>query len=109
MRLELLCELEAGLPDKAFRGRLQGTVWGERLRGPVKMSRRLRRESDGATLRDARGEIRTEDNATIKFSLQGRTVPSDSGGRELMLVLFQTSDEAYTRLSHAVCILEGKF
>jgi hypothetical protein len=109
MRLELVCEIEAGRRDKAFRDRLQGVAWGERLRGVLQMSHRLRRSADGLTLRDAHGEITTEDHATVSFSLQGRTVHSESKESQLLSVLFDTKDKRYNWLNRTFCVLEGKF
>jgi hypothetical protein len=109
MKLEQVCEMEAGRKDKAFRDRLEGTVWGDKLRGSVTLSHHVRRESDGLTLRDAKGSVRTYDNAEVDFSLQGRTVATDAGGRELLAVLFSTTDPRYDWLNRAMCLLEGKF
>ncbi|MCI4352541.1 MAG: DUF3237 domain-containing protein [Thermoplasmata archaeon] len=126
MRLEPICELDAAYRDSSFGekfvlvrpygneggagyGELDGTVTGDKLRGSLRLTNHPRRRSDGAMLPDAHGLIKTHDDALVLVSLQGRTVFTEAGGRQLLSVLFETEDERYKWLNNSVCILEGTF
>lgn len=126
MRLEPICELEAAYRDSSFGqkfvlarpygnesgaayGELDGIVRGERLSGALRLVNHPRRRGDGAMLPDAQGLIKTHDDALILVSLQGRTVPTEAGGRQLLSALFETEDERYKWLNDTVCVLEGTF
>ncbi|MCI4347689.1 MAG: DUF3237 domain-containing protein [Thermoplasmata archaeon] len=126
MRLEPLCELDAAYRDSSFGekfvlvrpygneggaayGELDGTVRGEKLRGALRLANHPRRRSDGAMLPDAHGLIKTHDDALVLVSMQGRTVFTDAGGRQLLSVLLETEDERYKWLNNTVCVLEGTF
>jgi hypothetical protein len=90
-------------------GELEGTVRGEKLTGSIRLANHPRRRSDGLMLPDAQGVIKTHDNALVLVSMQGRTVFTEVGGRQLLSVLFETEDERYKWLNNTVCILEGSF
>lgn len=126
MRLDPLCELEAAYRESSFGqkfvlmkpygneggsayGELDGTIQGEKLRGALRLTNHPRRRSDGAMLPDANGLIKTHDDALVLVSMQGRTVPTEAGGRQLLSVLFETDDERYKWLNNTVCVLEGTF
>lgn len=127
MRLEHLCDMELVYREESFGkfvlvqpyggtegrgyGEGDGRVWGERLAGRARWVNHPRRRGDGAMLPDAHGIIQTEDGAQVLFSLHGRTVWVDTGGRrrgrQVLMVLFEADDERYRWLNDAVCILEG--
>lgn len=124
MRLEHLCNLELayrteftlvrpyGSEQGAGYGEVGGTVTGEKLKGNFRGVNHPRRRSDGVMLPEVHGIIRTEDNAVVLFSLDGRTVfvdtPSGRQGRQLLCVLFEAEDESYRWLNNSFCVLEGK-
>ena len=88
-----------------------GTATGDRIRGAVRWSNHPARRGDGAMLPAVRGLIETEDGAEVVFDLTGRTVWVDrdgvSTGRQLLLCLFESEDEAYLWLNNSVCVIEG--
>ena len=124
MRLEPLCNLQLaytsdftlirpfGSEEGSGYGEIEGTVEGETLRGTFRGVNHPHRRSDKAMLPDAHGIIRTHDDASILFSLDGRTVwvdtPEGTQGRQLLRTLFETQDERYEWLNNAFCVLEGK-
>ena len=126
MRLEHLCDLElsyrreplydAPLKMVAPYGTLEGDLYGEgdatfrgaRLSGTARWVNHAHRRGDGVNLPDVRGIIRTDDEAFVLFTLQGRTLPAqDDKRRQLLSVLFETEAEPYRWLNTAVCVLEG--
>ena len=125
MRLELLCEMELiyrqvellggqfvllrpyGTEEGSGYGEGEGTIMGTRINGTMRWINHPRRRGDAVTLPDAHGIIRTEDDAFIMFSLQGRTVFIESGGVQLLNVIFEAEDERYRWLNNTLCVLEG--
>jgi len=59
-------------------------------------------------LPDTHGIIRTDDGATVLFTLRGRTIigPADRGA-QLLTVIFESEDERYRWLNNTFCVLEG--
>jgi hypothetical protein len=125
MRLEYLCEMElayeeipgfsekfelvrpyGGEEGRGF-GQGGGSVRGERLQGKLRWVNHPRRRSDGTMLPDAHGVIRTDDDATVMFHLQGRTFFENETGKQLLTVLFEAEDERYRWLNQSYCVLEG--
>jgi hypothetical protein len=119
MQLEYLCDMELayqrhlvlvrpyGGEEGSAYGEGDGTVTGPKLQGRVRWVNHPHRRSDGVMLPDTHGVIRTEDGATILFTMQGRTVFAQGQGQQLLTVLFETEAEAYRWLNTAVCVLEG--
>jgi hypothetical protein len=123
MRLNKLCSMDLTYTDgftliRPYGGESglgwgvgTGTVDGDRLRGTARWSNHPARRGDGAMLPAARGVIETEDGAKVTFDLTGRTVFVDrdgvSMGRQLLLCLFESQDEAYLWLNNSVCVVEG--
>ena len=124
MRLEHLCDLElayrseftlvrpyGGEEGNAY-GEIEGSITGKRFQGTFRGVNHPFRRNDGAMLPDAHGVIRTEDGATVLFSLAGRTVWVETAngrqGRQLLRALFEAEDQRYRWLNNTVCILEGK-
>lgn len=127
MKLEHLCDMELAYREESFGkfvlvrpyggqegsgyGEGDGVVRGARLSGRVRWVNHPRRRSDGAMLPDAHGIIQTNDGTQVLFSLHGRTVWVDAGGRrkgrQVLMVLFEADDERYRWLNASVCILEG--
>ncbi len=58
-------------------------------------------------LPDAHGVIKTDDEAIIFFTLQGRTVWVEEKGRQLLSAIFESEDSRYKWLNNTFCILEG--
>lgn len=127
MRLELLCEMVlvyrhediVGGPIVLVRpygseeglgyGEGDGTVQGARINGKLRWVNHPSRRSDGVMLPDTHGIIRTDDDAVVMFSLQGRTALKDGKALPLLTVLFEAEDERYTWLNTTLCVLEGVF
>jgi hypothetical protein len=125
MRLDYLCDLELlyrdepaygskfvllrpyGSEEGSGYGELDGAVTGNKLRGTVRCVNHPHRRSDGMMLPNAHGIIRTHDDATICFSLQGRTFFEDEIGKQLLTIIFETDDPHYAWLNQTWCILEG--
>ena len=125
MRLEHLCDLELsyrsmstlgtefvlvrpyGTEEGAGYGEGDGQVSGSRLNGIVRWVNHPHRRSDGVMLPEAHGVIQTDDEATLLFSLQGRTAFVGEQGQQLLLVLFETDAEQHLWLNNALCVLEG--
>lgn len=60
-------------------------------------------------LPDAHGLIKTHDGALVLVTMQGRTVSTESGGRQLLSVLLESEDDRYKWVNNTVCALEGVF
>lgn len=121
MRLEHLCDMELvyqeapGIGQKVLMirpyggqegsayGEGDGTVTGPQLKGKLRWVNHPHSRSDGVMLPNTHGVIRTDDGATILFSLQGRTV----SGKQLLLTTFESGDKEYLWLNQAMCVLEG--
>ena len=121
MRLEHLCDMELvyqeapGMGQKVLMvrpysgqegsgyGEGDGTVTGPQLQGKLRWVNHPHSRSDGVMLPSTHGVIRTNDGATILFSLQGRTV----AGKQLLLTTFESADKQYQWLNQAMCLLEG--
>ncbi len=84
-----------------------GTIEGSRINGKLRWVNHPRGRSDGAMLPDTHGIIRTDDDAVVIFSFQGRTVFKDDKGVQLLTVLFEAEDERYKWLNTTLCVLEG--
>ena len=56
---------------------------------------------------NAYGVIRTDDGATIMFSLHGRTFFEGDMGKQLLLTMFEAEDQRYQWLNATLCVLEG--
>lgn len=119
MRLEPLCEMELAYQDlvmvhpyggnegTAF-GTGEGTVSGERIRGTVRWVNHPHHRSDDTWLPDARGVIKTDDEANIMFGILGRTTYDAEGvGRQLLTFIFEAEDERYAWLNTTWCVAEG--
>jgi hypothetical protein len=126
MRLEPICELNAAYNDSTFGekfvlvrpygneggiayGELDGTIRGEKLRGDLRFANHPQPRSDGTMLPNSHGVIKTHDGAMVLISITGRTVFSDLGGRQLLMVLFESEDARYKWVNNTVCLLEGIF
>jgi hypothetical protein len=122
MRLEKLCSVDFRYLDSYFPrpygdesgpgwGVGEGTVSGERLNGTLTWSNHPSLRSDGVALPDFRGVITTADGSKVMISFTGRTafVPrgTETVGRQLLMVLFESEDEDYTWLNTEVCVGEG--
>lgn len=125
MRLEHVCDMELvyqeapGLGEKFLLirpyggeegsgyGEGDGTVTGPHLHGQMRWVNHPHRRSDGAMLPNSHGVIRTNDGATIMFSLHGRTFFDGDTGKQLLLTTFEVEDERYHWLNRALCVLEG--
>jgi hypothetical protein len=126
MQLEHLCDLELAyrqeplyedvlkmvLPYGTLEGSLYGegdaTFRGERLSGTARWVNHAHRRSDGVSLPDVHGVIRTDDGAFVLFTFQGRSLPTqDDKRRQLLTVCFEAEDERYHWLNTAICVLEG--
>jgi len=126
MRLEPLCDLEItyrreplydgllkmvapyGTQEGSLYGEGDAVFRGERLSGTGRWMNNARRRSDGVNLPDVHGIVRTDDDAFVLFTLQGRTLPAqDDRRRQLLTVLFEAQEERYRWLNTAVCVLEG--
>ena len=125
MRLEHLCDLELsyrtiislgtdfvlvrpyGTEEGAGYGEGDGQVSGPQLNGRVRWVNHPHRRSDRVMLPDAHGIIRTDDEATLLFSFQGRTGFVGEQGQQLLHVLFETEAEQHLWLNNALCVLEG--
>ena len=125
MHLEFLCDLQLsyrrlptleedfvlvrpyGTQEGSGYGEGDGMVSGERLSGSVRWVNHPHRRSDGTMLPDAHGMILTDDQATLLFSLQGRTTFAGAQGQQLLRMLFETEAEQYQWLNTALCVVEG--
>jgi len=128
MRLESVCEMELSYRDielgdwtgnfamvqpyggeegSAY-GEGDGLVKGEKLNGRARWVNHPHRRSDRVMLPNVHGIIRTEDLATVLFTLQGRTAFGKSDrGTQLLTVTFESEDERYRWLNNTLCVLEG--
>lgn len=124
MRLELLCEmnlvydLKDGRPDVVFVrpygteegsafGSGTGMVIGETLSGSVRWFNHPHRRSDKTMLPNVHGMITTQDNASVLFTMEGRTTFQTPVGNQLLTITFEAEAERYRWLSNAFCVLEG--
>lgn len=126
MRLEHLCDMDliyqqTELLDDKFvlvrpyggqegcgYGEGNGNVTGDRLTGKLRWVNQPHRRSDSSMLPDVHGIIRTDDDALIMFSLNGRTVWTEAGpGRQLLAATFEAEDDRYAWLNGSYCVLEG--
>ena len=125
MRLEHLCDLELAYRDLpgfdtsvvfvqpydsdegTGYGEGEGTVSGPRLNGTVRWVNHPHRRSDQTYLPDAHGIIRTDEGATLLFTLQGRTTVVGEQARPLLYMLFETEVEPHRWLNTALCVVEG--
>ncbi len=120
MRLERLCTMELkynggfhlirpyGGDSGTGWGVGEGTVTGDRLAGQAQWSNQPERRGDGVMLPNARGVIKTPDDAEVIFHLTGRTVfverDGQSAGRQLLMTLFESEDQRYAWLNNKVGI-----
>ncbi len=126
MRLEHLCEMELAYREESlYQGKFvvarpydsqeanaygegDGWVKGERLKGIARWVNHPHCRTDGVWLPNLHGVIQTEDEASILFSLHGRTKFMAGGqGHQLLTTIFETGDERYQWLNDSICVLEG--
>lgn len=121
MRLEPLAELKLAYDEAGFTlvqpfGTEEGTGWGggdgtiegERLRGRVQWLNMPHRRSDVVMLPHLHGRIRTDDDATILFFMEGRTpLTGDESGEQLLRLTFHTDAPRYAWLNTAFTVAEG--
>lgn len=126
MRLEHLCDLELAYREESlYQGKFvvarpydsqeasaygegDGWVKGERLKGKARWANHPHCRSDGVWLPNLHGVIKTEDRASILFSLHGRTKFTAEGqGHQLLTTILETADERYKWLNDSICVLEG--
>jgi hypothetical protein len=97
-----------GTQEASLYGEGDAVFRGERLSGTARFANHARRRSDGVYLPGVHGIIRTEDDAFVLFTMEGRTQPAQDGKRrQLVTALFEAEDERYHWLNSAVCVLEG--
>ena len=126
MHLEPLCTLELAYREESlYQGKFvlarpydsqeasaygEGDGWlkGDKLQGTLRWVNHPHCRTDGVWLPNLHGVIQTEDEASILFSLQGRTkFRADGKGLQLLNTIFETGDERYKWLNDSICVLEG--
>ena len=126
MRLEHLCEMKLAYREESLYesefvvvrpydsqeaseyGEGDGWVKGPRLKGAARWASHSYRRTDGVWLPNVYGVIQTGDEASILFSLNGRTKFVAGGqGHQLLAVIFETGYERYKWLNDKTCVLEG--
>ncbi|HEY7349300.1 MAG TPA: DUF3237 family protein [Ktedonobacterales bacterium] len=124
MRLEHLCDMELGYQggftliqpyaseEGTGFGTGEGIASGDQLAGRIRWVNHPQRRSDGVMLPNAHGVITTGDGAPILFTLQGRTMGTQTTlswqGQHLLTALFEAEDERYRWLNTTLCIAEGR-
>ena len=126
MHLQPLCTLELAYREESlYQGKFvlarpydsqeasaygEGDGWlkGDKLQGTLRWVNHPHCRTDGVWLPNVHGVIQTEDEASILFSLQGRTkFRADGKGLQVLNTIFETGDERYKWLNDSICVLEG--
>ena len=123
MRLEHLCDMELGYQggftliqpyaseEGTGFGTGEGMASGDQLAGRIRWVNHPVRRSDGVMLPNVHGVITTGEGVPILFTMQGRTMSTQTTqgrqGQHLLTALFEAEDERYRWLNTTLCIAEG--